>query len=824
VFMAAQIRIIVGQQGQGSALRDAQRDVRNLGDAAQRSSGGFNVLKGVGVAALGAVAVAAVGATAAIGGFVSDSIGAAGNFEAAVNGMAAVTGDSLTKAGFDFDDVRAKALQLGADTAFSAQEAIVAMTELAKGGVPVADVMGDATDATMALAAAAQLDLGPAAEIVAKQLGVWSETGVTATQVSDLLASAANASTVGVEDLALGLANAGGTAKTAGVSFEDLVQTMALIAPNFSSASDAGTSLKTFISRLIPTTENATEAMVGLGLATEDGKSKFFDATGTFIGMEDAARLLQSATADLSEEEKLLAFNTIFGSDAIRAAAAIANAGSDGFNAMGQSMEDAGGAAAAAAIQNQGFNFALEQMKGSMETLQIVIGSALLPVLSSLLNNYITPGINAAMTFAQAIMGNTDALRQLSPPLQLAATTLLSFAHIIQTGGFVELFTVFEDGTSAVSSLLERLGMSQPAALAINAAIASIISAAQPLIDIIGQNLTPIFGALAGMLGGALVAAIGSAVAAIASIAAPIVAAIAVGAALYAAWNSNFAGIRDLVTNVMNAVWGVISSIVSQVQAFWQQNGSQIQANTSQIWTSIQSIITTAVQLVQQIIVPVLQGIAAFITSHGSEIQAVFQTTWNLITGIIQTALNLIGGILEAALQLFQGDFEGAWNTIKQTSANFVRDLLQVIVSGLDALEAQFNLAIEAVRSILLGLVNDAGGIGSGIINNIIDGIRSGIGSLISAARDAAQAALDAALGALGIGGGGGGGPGFAAPGLSGGGAKLGPAFSGPSAGAAASRTTSRTVNFNPTYVISPREAQGRRSLDLAHARALAAM
>lgn len=422
--MAATIKIVVSSTASGNAIRDAQKDIREMDSTARNSGGGFLSMKNLGVAALGAVAAAAAGAALAVGKFVTDSIGAAANFESSINGLRAVTGSALEKAGFSMEDVSKKALQLGADTQFSAQQAVEAMTELAKGGVPIEAVMTDATDATLALAAATGMQLAPAAEIVAKQLGVWSETGVTAAQVTDLLASAANASVVDVDELALGLANAGGTAKTAGVSYQDLVQTMALIAPNFSSASDAGTSLKTFISRLIPTTDNATEAMIALGLATEDGKSKFFDAQGAFIGMEAASKLLQEQTAGLSQEEKLLAFNTIFGADAIRTAASIANAGVEGFNAMGQAMADSGGAAAASTAKNQGFSFALEQLKGSMETLQIVLGTMLLPILTEFLNNVVTPGVNKIMALVQAFAAGEISTES------LAATWGAQFTYI----------------------------------------------------------------------------------------------------------------------------------------------------------------------------------------------------------------------------------------------------------------------------------------------------------------------------------------------------------------------------------------------------------
>lgn len=412
--MAATIQIIVSSSSSGSAVKDAKQDVRGLGDAAEKSGGGFTVMKGLAVNALTAIGSMALEAAAGIGKFVADSVGAAANFESSMFGLQAVTGDALTKAGFSLEDVSEKALQLGADTQFSAQQAVDAMTELAKGGVPVAAIMSDATDATLALASATGLDLAPAAEIVAKQLGVWGETGVTAAQVTDLLASAANASTVDVDELALGLANVGGVARESGVEFDDLVQTMALIAPSFSSAADAGTSLKTLIANMQPATEKAKDTMIALGLATEDGVSRFYDAQGSFIGMEQAAQLLHEALAGLSEADTTQALKDMFGIDAFRAAGAIARDGAAGFNEMGQAMIDSGGAAAAAATKNQGFSFAMEQLKGSIETIQIVIGTMLLPILTDLLNAHIIPGINYVLALAQSFDANQGPISAVS--------------------------------------------------------------------------------------------------------------------------------------------------------------------------------------------------------------------------------------------------------------------------------------------------------------------------------------------------------------------------------------------------------------------------
>lgn len=400
------------------AVSDGDKAVRGFGQTAAGVGPSFSTFEQIATGALRRVGEMAVNfamqAGQALIGFGADSINVAADYESTLNRFSSVTGSAVTDAGLSLDDFSQKFLQLGIDTQFSAQQAADAGVELAKGGVPIEQIMGDATDATLALAAAGELELAPAAAIVAKQLGVWGSTGVTATQAADLLAQAANASTVDVDELALGLANVGGTAKTAGVSFQETVQTMALLAPGFSSASDAGTSFKTFLSRLIPVTKDQAGMMEDLGLLTEDGASKFYDATGSFVGMEEAAALLNDATKDLSQEQKLLAFQTIFGADAIRAASIIAEQGASGYLAMGEGMEKAGTASAQAAERNKGFKFAMDQLHGSVETLQIVLGTALLPLLTSFLTDIILPGANALIGFAQALTAGGDPMAALA--------------------------------------------------------------------------------------------------------------------------------------------------------------------------------------------------------------------------------------------------------------------------------------------------------------------------------------------------------------------------------------------------------------------------
>ncbi len=425
----------------GKKAGDAAPKVAGLGAAAHKAGEGFNAFKEIATGAMRAVGTAVVDIAGqgvqAIGSFVAGSISAAGDFESNMNVFASVTGGALAESGKSLNDFSQLFINLGKELPVSTADVQQAAIELAKGGIDPATIAAGGLRTSLDLAAAGGVGLADSATIMAKQLGVWVDSTADAAtkaaflqQTADLLSQSANATTSDVSELALGLANAGGSAKVAGLDFRETVTGLSLLAPGFSSASDAGTSFKTLITRLIPTTKPATEAMIALGLATEDGKSKFYDAQGSFIGLRNAAQLLQTATAGLSEEQKSQAFNTIFGSDAIRAAAILSEQGADGYDRMTASLAAAGSVQSQAAARQQGFNTALDNAKGSLEALQLTIGTALLPVLTTLFNQYISPGINLVTQFASAVFGSQDAFATLSPSLQAAAATLQYFGQI----------------------------------------------------------------------------------------------------------------------------------------------------------------------------------------------------------------------------------------------------------------------------------------------------------------------------------------------------------------------------------------------------------
>lgn len=455
--------------------RQSSGEVEDFSSTAAKAGPKVDVFREVAVGALRAVGETAVmvlgQATRAMADFVGDSSKVAGDFEANMYRFEAVTGSSIAEGGQTLDEFRELFMQLGADTQFSAAEAQEAAIELAKGGVKPLAISSGVLEQTLSLAAAGELDLANAAEITAKAMAIWGDTGVTAADVANRMAQAANASTVDVAELALGMYNAQGVARNIGVTFDDFTTTLAALVPAFGSASDAGTSLKVFMMRLNPTTKSAADGLRRLGLygmnttkalqlvvdeglepvdtSLEDweetlrarmielgrlrgevhGKagsdteaasytnwamsmgllsSAFYDATGNFIGMQAATDKLNTALSTLSSRERQSVMQGIFGQDAISAASVLARIGEQGFTDMRDAMDEVGTAADQAAIRNRGFNFAVETLGGSVETLKISIGSMLNPTLTALINEVLIPATNAITEFSEAMRTSGD--------------------------------------------------------------------------------------------------------------------------------------------------------------------------------------------------------------------------------------------------------------------------------------------------------------------------------------------------------------------------------------------------------------------------------
>lgn len=264
--------------------------------------------------------------------------------------------------------LRDAALEAGAATVYSASEAAQAEAELAKAGVSTANILNGGLRGALSLAAAGQLDLANAATITAQALNIFQLDGSKAGHVADVLAAGANKSAADVGQLGDALRQGGLLAKQTGLDLEDTVGVLALFADNALIGSDAGTSLKTMLQRLTPQSDEAKQALENLGISA-------YDQQGRFVGLAKFADQLKDKLGPLTTEQRNAALATIFGSDAVRAASLLYEAGGDGVREYTKAVNDQGAAGRMAAEQLDNLAGDLEQFKGSLETALIQGGS-----------------------------------------------------------------------------------------------------------------------------------------------------------------------------------------------------------------------------------------------------------------------------------------------------------------------------------------------------------------------------------------------------------------------------------------------------------------
>ena len=335
------------------------------GQAAQQTGQQIDagVSRGTGRAgkALDLLGVSAGGAAAMVGVKV---VTAAADFEQAMSGVQAATHESAS----NMEALRDAALSAGAQTAFSATEAAAGIENLAKAGISTQDILGGGLAGALDLAAAGQLGVADASEIATTALTQFKLSGEDVPHVADLLAAGAGKAQGEVTDLAQALKQSGLVASQMGLSVEETTGTLAAFAEAGLLGSDAGTSFRTMLLRMANPTKQSADLMAQLGINA-------YDANGAFVGMESLAGQLQTAFEGKTQAERDSAMATIFGSDAIRAAAVLYENGSEGVAGWTDKVNDAGYAAGTAAIQMDNLRGDVDELQGALETAFIQEGS-----------------------------------------------------------------------------------------------------------------------------------------------------------------------------------------------------------------------------------------------------------------------------------------------------------------------------------------------------------------------------------------------------------------------------------------------------------------
>lgn len=311
------------------------------------------------------------------------------------------------------EEVAAAAVRLGQDVTLpgvGAAEAAEAMTNLAKAGLDVEDSLAGARG-VLQLATAAQISNAEATELAASALNAFGLAGTEAVHIADVFANSANLAQGSITDVGIALQQASAVARQVGVSFEDTVALLTLLARNGIRGSDAGTSLRVAFTRLIAPTEEAAAVLDDLNVAVRDSQGNlrpevFADIAKAMGGM---SRAQQDANAKI-----------IFGVDALRAYSIVAREGLGSLNATRTALEEEGSAAELANARMTGLTGAAENLKNQLSSLGLILGSLVTGPLTGFTNvaadlvSILNQTAGAVIGLGKSAKGAFDELKELT--------------------------------------------------------------------------------------------------------------------------------------------------------------------------------------------------------------------------------------------------------------------------------------------------------------------------------------------------------------------------------------------------------------------------
>lgn len=421
------VRLTAAVEGYKQAMKEAADATKRTGDEAQAAGDKVAAYR----SAFNAVGAAGIAMGAVLGAGFGVAVKKFADFDAAMSSVQAAVHESAG----NMDLLRHAALDAGESTVFSATESAAAIEELAKAGISTADILNGGLTGALDLAAAGNIGVAEAAGIAATSLKMFALEGDDMSHVADLLAAGAGKAMGDVDDLAQALNQAGLVANQTGLSIEETTAGLAAFAEQGLLGSDAGTSFKTMLQAMSPSSAAAAAAIEKYGLSA-------YDAQGNFIGLAEYAGKLKTGLAGLSTEQQNATLKTVFGADAVRAASVLYQNGAEGIEEWTAAVDDQGYAAQTAALRLDNLKGDVEALGGALETALIDSGSAandtlrtMAQALTGLLGMYndLPTGVQATVT---AVGGATAAVALSGGAAFLAVPKYLEFKAAVEGAGW----------------------------------------------------------------------------------------------------------------------------------------------------------------------------------------------------------------------------------------------------------------------------------------------------------------------------------------------------------------------------------------------------
>lgn len=382
------------EDGLSKASSKMSAFANHLKSGLETAAKGFEAVEGVGKKAADVVMAAGkafLAASSAMAGFSALAVKTGMEFDSTMSTVQALTGAT----GESLEELRQKAIQMGNDTVFSASEAAEAMTYMGMAGWETGDIL-NGLSGVMNLAAASGEDLATTADIVTDALTAFGMAADESGRFADVLAATATSANTDVGKMGETFKYVAPLAGALGYSIEDTSLAIGLMANSGIKASEAGTALRSTLTRLTKPTKESETAMKALGISATytDGSMKPL----SFVLGE-----LRNSFSGLTESEKANYAAMLAGQEAMSGLLAIVNASDADFRKLESSIRDSTGAAEEMA------NVKLDNLAGDVKYLQSAFGTLQITISDALkgsLREFVQFGTKAITALTEGFQSN----------------------------------------------------------------------------------------------------------------------------------------------------------------------------------------------------------------------------------------------------------------------------------------------------------------------------------------------------------------------------------------------------------------------------------
>ena len=335
------------------------------------SGGVAGALGSIGAAAETAGRALTLGVTAPLMTAAGAAIQTGMQFDASMSNVYGLM-SSLNLSQAQMDALRDTAREMGATTKFSASEAADAMGYMALAGWDDAQVIAG-IPGVLNLAAAANMDLAKASDIVTDTMTPFGMAAERAGEAADVFAYAQANSNTTVEALGEAMKYAAPTADAFGMTLQDTAAAMGVLANAGIKGSQGGTTLNAMLRDM---KNNAKNGAIAIGKT----KVALTNADGSYRSYAAIIRDIDKATSSMTASQRDAALGAIFGDESLKGILATLKQGPDALDAMTEGMYACGGAAEdMAATMGDNLKGDLAILKSGAQDMAIALSDWLMP-------------------------------------------------------------------------------------------------------------------------------------------------------------------------------------------------------------------------------------------------------------------------------------------------------------------------------------------------------------------------------------------------------------------------------------------------------------